>query len=697
MNNALAVQDQFAQALSQHQAGQLQLAQQSYEQVLREQPQHFDALHLLGVIAQQLGDNSRSVSLISEALQIGPATAGAHNNLGNAYLNLARRKEALQHYQLALQIDPHFVEAHFNRGNALCALDQHTAALASYEAAIRLRPDYADAWFNYGNTHFHLQQLTQAVPLYQRALSLQPGNAAIERNLATALLALGDYAAAIAHFDAALQLLPNTPECHYNRATALTQLRHYAAAAAGYDQALQLRPQYELAPGLAQHMRMRLCDWTGFEAATRNITRRMAQDQLVTPTFPALALFDDPALHRQAATRFSKTLPDKPLTAIPVHTHSLARKLRIGYFSAEFHEHAVANQMAGLYELHDRSRFEIFAFSLAPPKHDAMRERLQATFDRFFDLHTASDQSIVDLARQQRLDIAVDLNGYSGHGRPAVFALRCAPVQVSYLGYPGTTGASFMDYLIADHTVIPDTHRAHYTEKLIRLPGSFMVNQAQRPIAEHHFERRDFGLPEHGFVFRCYNNSYKILPDTFACWMRLLQQVPGSVLWLLADGDQSSAKLRAAAATHGIDPGRLVFSGHLPMAEHFARNRLADLFLDTFPFGAHSTGADALWSGLPVLTRRGESFASRVCASLLTELGLPELITDTAADYETSALRLARNPQELAALRDRLWSQRQTCTLYKPAIFVCRIERAFLAISQRAARGDAPEHLEIEP
>ena len=697
MNHARAEQDEFAQALSQHQAGQLLLAQQGYEQVLRARPQHFDALHLLGVIAQQQGDNSRSAALISQALQYGPATAGAHNNLGNAYLHLGRLPEALQHYELALTIDPLFVEAHFNNGNALCALDQHNLALASYKAALALRPDYVDACFNLANAHFHLQQLTQAVPLYQRAVALQPGNAAIQRNLATALLGVGDYNAAIVHFDAAIRLLPDVAECHYNRANALTQLRHYAAAAAGFADALQLRPDYELAPGLAQHMRMRLCDWTGFEAATGHIARQMAQGALVTPHFPALALFDDPALHRQAAERFSQTLPNPTAAVLPAPNNNSARKLRVGYFSAEFHDHAVANQMVELYELHDRSRFEIFAFSLSPPKHDAMRQRLQATFDGFFDVQAASDQAVVELARQQRLDIAVDLNGYSGRGRPAVFALRCAPVQVSYLGYPGTTGASFMDYLIADHTVIPDSHRNHYTEKLIRLPGSFMVNQAQRAIAAHSFRRSDFGLPEHGFVFRCYNNSYKILPDTFACWMRLLQQVPGSVLWLLADGDQASANLRSAAAGHGIDPDRLIFSGHLPMAEHFARNRLADLFLDTFPFGAHSTGADALWSGLPVLTRRGESFASRVCASLLTELGLTELITETTADYEATALRLARNPQELAVLRDRLWSQRETCTLYKPAIFVCRIERAFLAISQRAAMGDAPEHLEIEP
>jgi predicted O-linked N-acetylglucosamine transferase (SPINDLY family) len=510
-------------------------------------------------------------------------------------------------------------------------------------------------------------------------------------------LALGDYSAAVEHFDAAIRLMPNIAECHYNRANPLTQLRHYAPAAAGYEQALQLRPHYELAPGLAQHMRMRLCDWEGFEVATGHIARQMAQGELVTPNFPALALFNDPSLHRQAATRFSLTLPSPTAAVLPAPSNNAARKLRVGYFSAEFYEHAVANQMVELYEHHDRSRFEIFAFSLAPPKHDAMRQRMQATFDGFFDVQSASDQAVVDLARQQRLDIAVDLNGYSGRGRPGVFALRCAPVQVSYLGYPGTTGARFIDYLIADSVVIPDTYRDHYTEKLIRLPGSFMVNQAQRPIAEHPFQRRDFGLPEHGFVFRCYNNSYKILPETFACWMRLLKQVPDSVLWLLADGDQAGAKLRSAAAGHGIEPSRLIFSGHLPMAEHFARNRLADLFLDTFPFGAHSTGADALWSGLPVLTRCGESFASRVCASLLTELGLPELITHSAEDYEATALRLARNPSELAALRARLGSGREACTLYKPAVFARQIEQAYLAISHRAAMGDVPEHLEIEP
>jgi tetratricopeptide (TPR) repeat protein len=697
VNPAPAGKDLFTQALGQHQAGQLLLAQQGYERVLQDQPQHFDALHLLGVIAQQCGDNVRSVSLIQQALQVGAATAAAHNNLGNAYLNLAQPAEALRHYRLGLQLDPHFVQAHFNCGNALCALQQHTAALSHLTAATTLRPDYAEAWLSLGNAHFHLQQLPQAVPAYQRALSVQPDNAATHRNLATALLALGDFTAAIEHFDAALRLQPDTPECHYNRAAALTQLRHYAAAAAGYERALQLRPQYELARGLALHMRLRRCDWSGFETASAQIAQQLALEQLVTPTFPALAMFDDAALHLRAARRFSQTLPQQPAPGLPVGDADPQRKLRIGYFSAEFHDHAVANQMVELYEQHDRSRFEIFAFSLAAPKHDAVRQRLQASFDGFFDVHADSDHAVVDRARQLRLDIAVDLNGYSGRGRPAVFALRCAPVQVSYLGYPGTTGAGFMDYLVADAQVIPAAHRDSYAEKIIQLPGCFMVNPAQRPIAERVFARRDFGLPDSGFVFRCYNNSYKILPETFACWMRLLARVPGSVLWLLADSDDVPTQLRAAAATHGIDPQRLIFSGHLPLAEHYARNRLADLFLDTFPFGAHSTGADALWSGLPVLTRRGESFASRVCASLLTELGLDELITDSAEAYEAKALELAGNPATLAALRQRLWTQRQACTLYQPALFASRLEQAFLHIHRGALLGAAPEHLEIAP
>ena len=697
MNSAAVLQDIFAMAISRHQAGDLSAARSGYTQVLQAQPNHFDALHLSGVIAQQQGDAEQSVRLIDRALQIGPATAAAHSNLGNAHLALNNLPQALQHYELAVSLDAGFAQAHFNLGNVLTTLGELPQALEAYAAATRCQPDNPLAWLNLANTHFLMQQLLQALPCYRRALVLQPDNAATQRNLATTLLALGDYAAAVTHFDAALQLQPDTPECHYNRAAALTQMRDFAAAAEGYAHALRLRPDYPLAPGMSQHMRMRLCDWAGFDTAVQQIAAQMAAGQLVTPTFPALALFDDPSLHRQAAHRYSQILPDSSGLAL-LHWRSRSEgKLRIGYFSAEFHEHAVANQMVDLYGLHDRSRFEIFAFSLAPPKHDAMRQQLQASFDGFFDVHTASDREVVDLARQQQLDIAVDLNGYSGRGRPAIFAMRCAPLQVSYLGYPGTTGSGFMDYLIADRAVVPDSLRPHYSEKLIRLPGSFMVNPALRPIAERCFERREMGLPEKGFVFRCYNNSYKILPETFACWMRLLQQVPDSVLWLLADSEAASGHLQAAAAQHGIDPSRLIFSGHLSMAEHFARNRLADLFLDTFPFGAHSTGADALWSGLPVLTRRGESFASRVCASLLTELGLTELITDSAEQYEAVALHLARNPEALATLRQRLWSQRTHSTLYQPALFARRLERAYVAISERAARGEAPAHLEIEP
>ena len=426
MNSAAVLQDIFAMAISRHQAGDLSAARSGYTQVLQAQPNHFDALHLSGVIAQQQGDAEQSVRLIDRALQIGPATAAAHSNLGNAHLALNNLPQALQHYELAVSLDAGFAQAHFNLGNVLTTLGELPQALDAYAAATRCQPDNPLAWLNLANTHFLMQQLLQALPCYRRALVLQPDNAATQRNLATTLLALGDYAAAVTHFDAALQLQPDTPECHYNRAAALTQMRDFAAAAEGYAHALRLRPDYPLAPGMSQHMRMRLCDWAGFDTAVQQIAAQMAAGQLVTPTFPALALFDDPSLHRQAAHRYSQILPDSSGLAL-LHWRSRSEgKLRIGYFSAEFHEHAVANQMVDLYGLHDRSRFEIFAFSLAPPKHDAMRQQLQASFDGFFDVHTASDREVVDLARQQQLDIAVDLNGYSGRGRPAIFAMRCA-------------------------------------------------------------------------------------------------------------------------------------------------------------------------------------------------------------------------------------------------------------------------------
>ena len=657
-----AVADLFASALTEHRAGRLEQAWSQYHAVLQREPNHFDARHLLGVIAQQRGQPARAVELISAAIKISPHSPAAHNNLGVAHLALQQTPQALQSFDCALALQADHSDALFNRGNALLALRRLNEAVDSFRAVITLDAWHAGAYNNLGNTLLELGQAQEAIEAFDRCLALQPERA----------------------------------DAHYNRGDALNVLRRYEEAVASFEAARRLNPDGAFTQGVLGD-RMRQCLWDDFEPRLADVKQRVAAG---LPTISPLALFaldDDVALHKIAARTWVEakhaagSTREAPLACSDTH------RLRIGYYSADFRNHPVSQQLIAVLEQHDKAAFEVFAFSFGPQVNDAMQQRVRAAVDHFIDISSRSDAEAAQLSRDLSIDIAIDLAGLTASARPGMFAARCAPVQASYLGYPGTTGTDYIDYLIADAVTIPASHRQHYSEQIITLPGCFMPHDPTQTLVVPPLTRAEAGLPEQGFVFRCYNSSYKILPETFACWMRLLQQVDGSVLWLNADNPATTANLQAQALAHGIAHQRLVFADRASLPVHHARNRLADLFLDTFPYGAHSTGADALWSGLPVLTRRGASFASRVCASLLTELGLPELVTETAADYESAALRLARNPQELAALRDRLWSQREICTLYKPANFVCQLEHAYLAISQRAARGDAPEHLEIEP
>ncbi len=366
-----------------------------------------------------------------------------------------------------------------------------------------------------------------------------------------------------------------------------------------------------------------------------------------------------------------------PLGKYPRHD-----KLRLAYFSPDFKEHPVSLLSAQMYELHDRERFEVIAFSLSAQSDDAMGQRLRGSFDRFIDAHEMSDQQVASLARSMQIDIAVDLAGFTRNSRPAVFAMRAAPLQLGYLGYLGTLAAPYIDYLIADEVIIPEALALHYSEKIICLP-SYQVNDAARPISDRVFTRAELGLPDTGFVFACFNNSYKITPTVFSSWMRILQQVSGSVLLLYAETGAAREQLKAQAAARGIDPARIVFASRLPIAQYLARYRAVDLVLDTFPYNAGTTASDALWAGTPLLTLCGQSFASRVAASVLHAIEVPELITHTAAQYEATAARLAHQPEQLKAIQDRIIANRLTAPLFDCAQFTRYIESAYTRIYAR--------------
>lgn len=649
------------EAFALHRAGQLQQARPLYERILADDPDNFGALNLLGTLLRQLGDPDAALRHIDRALAIDARLAGSHNNRGNALHDLKRHEEARAAFERALELDPALPEAHNGLGNALRALKRPAEALAAYERAEQLRPDYAEAHCNRGNVLLDLKRFDAAIACYDRALALRP----------------------------------DLIEAHNNRANALNGLGRFEDSARGYARTIELRPDYEFALGTLLHTRMLVCDWEGVSGRLAEMAVRIARDEKVSPLLPVLSLFDSPQLHRAAARRWARS--QHPVSDVlgPLPARPPASRLRIGYYSADFRDHPVAHLSAGLFEAHDRERFEVFGFYFGPPVEDAMRQRTQAAFDRFVDVRFDSDRDIAMRSRELGIDIAIDLGGYTQDARSGIFSFRAAPLQVGFLGYPGTLGAPFMDYLVADDVVIPPTSREFYDEKIVSLPW-FQPNDAARRVSDRVFRRADFGLPDDAFVFCCFNTHYKITPQIFASWMRILHAVPNAVLWLRELRPSGVANLRREAERLGVAPGRLHFAPLLAdHAEHLARQRLADLFLDTVPYNAHTTASDALWVGLPVLTQAGRSYAARVGASLLNAVGLPELVVRSASDYEALAIELARDPHRLGALRRRLIEARASAPLFDTVGFTRHFETALEAMAARHRAGLPPDLLTV--
>ncbi len=650
----------FQQAFELHQQGQLEQADILYKAVLTEQPQHIDALHFSGVLANQRGQAQRAVDLITQVLKISPDNAAAHSNLGLALHALKRFDEAIASYDQALVIKPNNAEAHYNRGNALLALKRFDETILSYDRALAIRPDYIEVLSSLGMILRDINRLDEALTSYERILAIKPDSA----------------------------------EAEYGCGVILQELKRFNEAIIYYDRALAIKPDLEFTFSTWLYVKMTICDWDNFDNYLNKLEKAIDCGEKVAIPFMIQAISSSAALQKKVAEIYTKAQYPSNFLLPPLIKHSHS-KIRIGYFSSDFRSHAAAYLTAELFESHDRSRFEVIAFSFSPTNHkDDMRLRLEAAFDQFIDINYQSDEQVVRLARELEIDIAVDLNGFTQHARTNLFAMRVAPIQVNYLGYPGTMGASYMDYLIASPVLIPTEYQPYYTEKIVYLPNNFMIN-ADCAISNRQFTRVELGLPEHGFVFCCFNNNHKIIPTVFDSWMRILHQVEGSVLWLLGENITAETNLRLAATARGIAAERLVFANRLPMADYLVRHRVADLFLDTSPYNAHTTASSALWSGLPVLTCVGETFAGRMAAGLLDAIGLPELITTTTEDYETLAVTFATHPQQLATIKQKLADNRLTYPLFNNALFTQHIESAFQAMFDRYQADLAPDHIYV--
>ena len=724
----IPVDNLLQQGYAHHSAGRLAEAEALYRQVLQLSPDNYTALHLLSVLACQVGQNAVALDLIDRAIQVNPSDPAAHFNRGNLLFALQRYQDAVESYDQTLRLDPQHPQAHNNRGSAQHALKQYQAAVDSYDNAIRIKPDYAEAYSSRANTLYALHQYQQAAESCDHAIRLRPDYAEAHYNRGNALQALQQYSEAIANYDHTIRLKPDCAEAFSNRGNALNRMQRHREAAESCDQAIRLKPDYadahsnrgdallaikqypealesynqaiRLNPdcnylrGAQLYLRGFLCDWDDRELECSQLEAAIHRGEKVAIPFVTLPVYNSPATQRQAADIFVRDQVPAHATASPPRwpRHD---KIRIGYFSSDYYSHAISFLIAEMLELHDRSRFEILGFSIGPDSVDTMRKRVSAAMDRFLEVRSMPDREIAQLSRELEVDIAVDLEGFTRNGRPGIFAERAAPVQVNYLGYPGTMAAGYIDFLIADPTLIPEPSRQHYSEKIVYLPDTYQPNDSKRPISTTPCTRFGEGLPESAFVYCCFNNLYKITPAIFDLWMRILAQVEGSVLWLLEENPWAPARLRQEAARRGISPDRLIFAKPIPVDEHLARQRLADLFLDTAPYNAHTTASDALWGGLPLLTRIGETFAGRVAASLLRAIDLPDLITTTEAEYGALAIALAHDPQRCQALRHRLQQNRLTTPLFDTPAFTRHLEAAYTAIYDRHHAGLAPDHIRI--
>ena len=673
-------------------------ALQSYARALALNAEFVPALTARGAALLESGDPEPALASIDQALRLAPAHVPALACRGRTMLALERAEEALGCFDEVLRRDPRSLDGHIGRGNVLRAQHRHAEALDSYDRAGRIAPGDFTASFNRAAILHVLRRTAEAISAYDTIIARHPGDATVFRSRGNAQREQGDFDGAIASYSQALRLDPDCADAHFDMANALHLIRRHAEATASFARLLDLDPEYEYAEGSLLFSRMHSADWAHWKEEVELIHQRLAVGRRVVFPFPMLSFTHSAQQQRACAQLYvaDRCVPEGQV--LPAGEPYAHERIRLAYLSADFREHAVAHVAAGVFEQHDRGRFETIALALqAHPHPSRMRERLRAAFAQFHDVSALSDREAAQLLRRLEVDIAVDLTGHTTGGRPGILAFRPAPIQVNYLGFPGTLGAPYIDYLIADPIVIPAHEEPAYLEHIVRLPHCYLPNDARPAAAPANPPTRSANaLPEHGVVFCAFNNTYKINPDLFSVWMRLLQRTPESVLWLRAAEPLVSVNLRREALAWGIAPERLVFAPYLEdLEQHLARYALVDLFLDTLPYNAHATANDALRAGVPVITCRGSTFAGRVAASQLTALGVPELITESLPEYEALAARLASDPQARVQLRAKILAHQNTHPLFNTSLYRHHLESAFLTMHRRHQQRLPPQGFEV--
>jgi predicted O-linked N-acetylglucosamine transferase (SPINDLY family) len=646
----------FANALEHHRLGELTEAENGYRMVLGRDPSHVEALHMLGLVAIQAGKLDEGICLIRKSLDHRDEQPLAHSNLGNALIDAKQPDAGLMHLDRAIALQPDLLEAHHNRGRALLSLHRAAEAVESLDYVLTEKSRFAPS-----------------IALYGVALERQ-----------------GETEKALNHYDEALEIQPDLKEALDFKGALLFRLGRYRRAAQCYESLLRIAPDHRFALGNLTYCRLNYCEWTSYGANLKAISAGVRSSAPIITPLELAHLPSTAADQLQCARTFMSLLHPSRRPVLWDGEPYRHERIRLAYVSTDFQDHATAYLTAGLFESHDRSRFDVTLVSLGADDGGTMRRRLQSAADRFVDASRWQDDEVAKDLREHETDIVISLQGLLHQARWGILAHRPAPIQVNYLAHPGTSGADYIDFILADERVIPESDDRYYSEKVVRLPNSYQVtdNRRKAPSSQKP-QRSQFNIPAGAFVFCCLNNPTKIAPDIFDVWCRLLKRVPNSILWLFEANAEVAAVLRREATLRDVPPELLHFARWSPLNEHVARYSVADLFLDTLPYNAHTTASDALWAGLPVLTCRGSTFAGRVGSSLLHAVGLPELICRTLQEYESMALALARDPPTLKQLRDRLIQSRENCPLFDTLQTTRAIEVAYnsmLDVTRRQIR-----------
>jgi protein O-GlcNAc transferase len=692
-------------AIQYHRAGQLPQAEAIYKKILHANPNHADALHLLGFMALQVGDNNMAVDLLKSAVRNNPKSAVFICHLGDALKNLGSCSEAVSWYRQALELDPTYTEAYNNMGSAFHDKGQLAEAGLCFQKALELNPNYDHALNNMGNVLQDQGEPKKAITYYRKALDQYPDYVEALNNLGTALKDLGKFDEAMSCYQKALQHDPTFIGALVNLGTVLGEKGEPDKSVAFFQKALELDPGCDDAVTRLFHQMQHLCAWEEMDALLNKLDRG-TKERLERKTKPGespfinLARQQDPRHNRAVATAWSHDIALR-MSSLKVdfpfdRKKSSNKKITVGYLSSDFRDHPVAHLAGGLFGHHDRSAFKVICYSCGIDDGSDYRKRIGKDADKFVDLHGLNHVDAAHCIWTDQVDILVELNGYTEGSKLDICALRPAPVQVSYLGFPGTTGADFTDYIIVDKIVAPPEHAPYYDECFVYLPHCYLVTDNRQPISKTFQRRQDVGLSHDSFVFCSFNQGFKIDKTTFAVWMSILEEVPQGVLWLQKLNETTERNLKKAAETRGIRSDRIVFAKRLPSkAEHLARLSFADLALDTLAFNGHTTTSDILWAGIPVIAFQGTHFASRVSSSILTATGLPELVTHNEKDYQALAIALAKKPEALETVRQKLRNNLHEAPLFDTPRFVRNLEKAYKKMWELCLSGKKPGQIEI--